>query len=207
MVASTLREYNNAVQMRLHCNSLMTSLPTGRRSEGYNALSKIAGAHGITVTICRCKNDDIEDAGCCHIAGPPPDVPVNALKLTRRSLRGEQTTIETSPPPQKIQKREEIETDSHKQTFSGDTKPRDIIFQLQLMDVTRMCHTHPAYSRYLHPERQYVNEKSVIEEAKTMTRDALERGEFEKFDEWSAKLDNANRILEMQLDDEENGLS
>jgi hypothetical protein len=52
-------------------SSTMMTLPADYRQSGYAMAREIAAAHGITVSICSCKNKDIEDAVCCDIAGPP----------------------------------------------------------------------------------------------------------------------------------------
>jgi DNA repair photolyase len=71
-IDAVLREYEGdcGITRKLGCGSEMLCMATETRETKYKLVKEIAAAHGVAITICGCKNGDIEESSCCEIAGP-----------------------------------------------------------------------------------------------------------------------------------------
>lgn len=70
LVNSVLRKYESCESRTLQGSSRILVLPREYREAGYTRMITIAKEYDIYVSVCACKNSDIEFSRCCEIAGP-----------------------------------------------------------------------------------------------------------------------------------------
>ncbi|KAH3759670.1 radical SAM protein [Pelomyxa schiedti] len=89
------------------------------RESHYELIKQIAQSHGVEVTICACKNYDIEGSSSCGIAGPTPAT--SKTTSCKKTCAARQTTLKLAKPKPSSESDSESDISSESDDSGSDS--------------------------------------------------------------------------------------